>query len=158
MRWELGGLLGWAAHSGPKQTNENLFNMSDPASAIFIPYTFVVSPAAAISGNGSVIVPVLISEDYDVEIHEIFGISSLDSASDIRPNNFSVLITDKGNGRQWSDQRIPQAVFARVPTGLTLQRPIILAKKSNLSCDFLNLSGSSNTPTLVFVGAKVVEQ
>jgi hypothetical protein len=130
--------------------------MSD-SNVIFIPYSFVVTPAAAIAGSGNTSVPVLISEDYDVELHEIWGTSSLDGATDIRPNNFAALITDKGNGRQWSDSQITQTVFSRVPAGYTLQRPIVLAKKSNLNVQFYNLTNSTMTPTLVFIGAKIVQ-
>lgn len=130
--------------------------MDQSTNVIFIPYSFIVTPTTAIGALAQQNVPVLISEDYDVEIHEIFGTSTSDGVTDIRPNNFTALITDKGNGRNWSDAPIPQTVFARVPTGMTLQRPIVLARKSNLNVLFTNLVNGNMTPTLVFVGAKIV--
>ncbi len=130
--------------------------MSDSNQLLFIPHCYVVTPGTALTGNASTITPLLTDQDADFELHELFATSSLDTAADIRPNNFLFQIADKTNGRNWSDALIPQAVAARVPGGWKMWRPVLIARRSNLAITFTNLSGSANTPTLTFIGHKVL--
>ena len=119
---------------------------------MFIPCKYVAT-GTALSGNASGLVSVPLDDDADFELHGISGSSSVDAANDPRPNNFAVQLTDKDNDRIWSSARVPQIAF--VP-GYQLVRPVLISRRSNLNFDFLNLSGSTNTPTVVLHGFKVL--
>ncbi|MDE2102589.1 MAG: hypothetical protein KGL39_35405 [Patescibacteria group bacterium] len=120
---------------------------------IFVPY-FYVAAAASIAASSSAQVPLILDEDADFELHWMTATSSLDAATDFRPNNFSVLITDKNNSRIWASGRVPQVAF--VPR-YSMARPVVLSRRSNLNFDFLNLSsGSACLPTVVLHGFKVL--
>lgn len=118
---------------------------------IWVPYHYSVA-SAAMAGNASNQQPLVLDQDADFELHEITATSTVDNATDFRPNNFSVQITDKNNSRIWSNNRIPQVTYN--PCWI-LTRPVLIAKRSNLNFDFLNLSGSTNTATIVLLGFKV---
>jgi len=123
---------------------------------MFIPYCYVVvSPA--LTGNGSGIQTLVLDQDADFELHYLLGASSLDVNTNYRPNNFSVQITDKSSSRFWSSARVPQVHLGVNPGELRLIRPVLLARRTNLQFDFLNLSGSANTVTITMIGSKVVQ-
>lgn len=130
--------------------------MADASQFLFIPYQYVVI-SAALGGSAQQIVPLLLDQDADFELHEIFGSSTLDGAADIRPNNFTVQISDKTNGRNWSDNQVPQRILARSDGGWVLSRPVLLAKRSNMAFNIVNLSADANTVTIVLSGVKVLQ-
>lgn len=119
---------------------------------IYVPY-FYVAVSAAMSGNASSQIPLVLDDDYDFDLHSITVSSTLDDPDDQRPNFFSVQITDKNSSRIWASDRVPEAAMV---SGYDLNRPVRLASRSNLSFDFLNLSASANTATVVLHGFKVV--
>jgi len=113
---------------------------------LFIPYSYSAS-SGALNHGSSVTVPLLLDQDADFELHEIFGGSSLDTATDptfIRPLDFTFQVQDKTNGRLWSDAPMPGTVIARVPGGWRMQRPVLLARRSNLSVMFTNVTSASD--------------
>ena len=132
--------------------------MPDPSNYLFIPYSYSAT-SGQLAVGASQTVPLLLDQDADFELWQIFALSSSDSAADIRPNNFTVQISDKTNGRLWSDGQTPQAVFARIPGGYELKRPVLLARRSNLSINFVNIT--TNAATLIcsiqLLGAKVLQ-
>lgn len=125
------------------------------ANFLFIPMAYVVSgiPAA----NAQVIIPLLLDQDADFELHEIFGSSSADAVGDVRPANFTFQISDKSNGRNWSDNPIPQVVISKIPDGMLIKRPVLLQRRSNMSITFNNLTAGPITCTVVLIGAKVLQ-
>lgn len=119
---------------------------------IFVPY-FYVAAGPSLAGNASGQIPLVLDEDADFELHWMTATGSVDATNDPRPNSFSVLVTDKNNSRIWASARVPEIAF--VPQ-YTLARPVLLSRRSNLNFDFLNLSGSTNTPTVTLHGFKVL--
>jgi hypothetical protein len=119
---------------------------------IFVPYHYV-GVGATLGSGASGQLPLLFDEDADFELHWLTATSSLDASTDFRPNNFSVQITDKNNSRIWSSARVPQVSF--VPRWV-LNRPVVISRRTNLNLDFLNLTVSNMTPTVVFHGFKVL--
>jgi len=126
-----------------------------PASAprpIFVPYSYIVT-GATLSSGASGQTPLLLDQDADFELHWVTATTDVDASTDFRPNNFSVQVTDKNNSRIWSSLRVPQVAF--IPRWMLL-RPVLLARRSNLNFDFLNLAGKNMTPTVVLHGFKVI--
>lgn len=132
---------------------------------LFIPYTYSAI-SAALNHGASTTVPLLLDQDADFELHEIFGSSSADDVATanggmlaIRPNYFSVQISDKTNGRLWSDALLPQSIYARVPGGYKLYRPVLLARRSNLSIQFTNTTAATDAMVcrIYLLGAKVLQ-
>jgi len=125
------------------------------SSYLFIPFSIVVA-SPAIPANGSLIVPVTLDQDGDFELHYILGTCSADTPANIFNNNFSVKITDKSNSRIWSSDYVP-AVILCGPTNYSIpeRRPVLIARKTNMSFDILNLTAGNNTVTLVLRGYKV---
>lgn len=123
---------------------------------LFIPYNIVaVSPA--IPASGSLIFPFTLDQDGDFELHYIMGSSTLDEPTDFFQNHFSCLITDKSNSRLWGSDRTPQINFCG-PWNQSLpeRRPVMLARKTNLSFDVLNLDAAEAiVVTIVMKGYKV---
>jgi len=121
---------------------------------VFVPYSYTLS-SAAMNVGASNQQPLLLDQDADFELHEIFGYSSVDNATDFRPNNFSVQITDKNNSRIWSSDPIAQVTISSPP--LFIKRPVLLAKRSNLNLNFQNITASTNgiIATVVMHGYKV---
>lgn len=122
-------------------------------SYVFVPYSYTVTSGTLASTGASTQTPLVLDQDADFELHEIYGYSSLDAATDFRPNNFSVQITDKNNSRIWSSGQIAQVTIGVPPW--TLRRPVLLAKRSNLNFNFVSTGSSSLTATVVFHGYKV---
>lgn len=125
---------------------------------IFVPFTVVIT-TAAIPANGGTITPFTLDQDADFELHYITGSCTVDNVAPLQlfQNNFSVLITDKSNSRIWGSDRVPQIqLCAPWNAGLPVRRPVMLARKTNLSFDVLNLSAANpNTVTICLQGFKV---
>lgn len=119
---------------------------------VFVPYQYAVT-TSSMNGGASQIQPLVLDQDADFELHEITAATSNGAATDIRPNFFSVQVTDKNNSHILSNQRIQQVDF--MPR-MRLTRPVLFAKRSNLNFDFLNLTaGTALTATITFHGFKV---
>jgi len=119
---------------------------------IWVPYSYVAT-SSSMASNAANQIPLLLDQDADFELHKIWASSTLDAATEYRPNHFSVQITDKNNSRIWSNARVQETVWSQ---GYELHRPVLLAKRSNINFDFLNLDGSSaNIATITFDGYKV---
>jgi hypothetical protein len=122
---------------------------------IFIPYNVVVV-TGAIPGNGALITPFTLDQDGDFELHYIQGSCSLDDNTKYFQNNFSCQITDKSNSRIWGSDRTPQInLCGPWNAGLPERRPVLIARKTNLSFDVLNLKADPNTVTIILKGYKV---
>lgn len=123
---------------------------------IFVPFTVVVV-TAQIPAGGSTITPFTLDQDADFEVHYITGSSSLDDNTKFFQNNFSCLITDKSNSRIWGSDRVPQIQgFGPWNSGLPMRRPVLLARKTNISFDVLNLIGGNPiVVTICLQGFKV---
>jgi hypothetical protein len=122
---------------------------------IYVPFNQVVV-SSAIAAGGSQVVPTTLDQDADFELHYILGVSSLDDNTKTFQNNFSVNITDKSNSRLWGSDRIPQVFLPAWNNSIPLRRPVLLARKTNMSFDILNLSGANpNTITIILMGFKV---
>jgi hypothetical protein len=121
---------------------------------VFVPYSYTVASAAISTGQSNQ-QPLVLDQDADFELHEIYGFSSQDAATDFRPNNFTVQITDKNNSRIWSSDQIAQVTIGTPP--LTLRRPVLLAKRSNLNFNFAMVAAAVTTKicTVVLHGYKV---
>lgn len=123
---------------------------------VFVPYTYVAI-SNSIGANASAIVPLVLDMDYDFEMHYITGVTDVDTATDYRPNNFSLQISDKSNSRIWSSDRVPQVCMANAANnGLRETRPVMLSRRSNLSLDILNLTSDSIVATVTLKGYKVI--
>lgn len=122
------------------------------AQFVFVPYSYIVS-SDSIDHTASNQQPLVLDADADFELHEIRGYTDQDAATDYRPNNFSVQVTDKNNSRIWSSDQIGQVAMEK----LILTRPVLLAKRSNLLFDFTNITSATDgmTCTIVFHGFKV---
>ena len=107
------------------------------------------------AGNGQGISPLVMDEDADFELHWILGSSTEDAATDYRANNFNLQITDKSNGRVWSSARVPQGHMSINQGGMRFPRPVLLARRSSLSFDFLNLTANSMVATITLQGVKL---
>lgn len=119
--------------------------------AVFVPYTYVVTSGVLAATGASNTQPILFDADADFELHFIAGTTDLDNANDPRPNNFSAQITDKNNGRLWASGQVPQVTMLMLET----RRPVLIAKRSNLNVNFINIGAGSLTATLVLHGYKV---
>lgn len=125
-----------------------------PVNFVFVPYSYTVS-SSSINHGASNQQPLVLDQDADFELHEIFGYTDADAATDFRPNRFSVQITDKNNSRIWSSGQIAQVTLSSPP--LTLRRPVLLAKRSNLNFNFQNITAATDNviATVVLHGYKV---
>ena len=121
-----------------------------------IPFSYLISGGAIIA-SGTASATLTFASDSLFELHFFYGSSSLDAATDTRPNNFSVQITDQATGRQFSNARIPQRLMVeRAEEGFPERRPIVFPRNTVFVFDFLNLSSAStNTPTIVLKGYKL---
>ena len=130
---------------------------SDLRSSKVLPFIYLVS-STALTGNGSSVQTLAMQADSEFELHQFAASSSIDAAANVMPNNFSVQITDLSTGRQLMSARIPQRVLCGPANGGfgLLRRPIIFAAQANLSFDFLDLSGSTNTVSLCLIGYKLL--
>lgn len=154
----------------PTNDDNNFFNMP-PASPrpdnpvevqnsyIFIPFAYsVIVPA--LGANASTIFPFTLDQDADFELHYIMGSSSIDDPTKFFQNNFSVQITDKSNSRIWSSDRVPQ-IQQCGPMNMSIaqRRPVLLARKTNMSFDVLNLTATGGmVVTMGLHGYKVIPQ
>lgn len=118
---------------------------------VFVPYSYVAVSATLAATGASNIQPLLIDSDADFELHYIAGTTTLDAATDFRPNNFTVQITDKNNSRIWSSAPIPQVTMLMMEA----RRPVLIAKRSNLNFAFVSTGASSLAATVVLHGYKV---
>ncbi len=120
-----------------------------------IAFDYIVS--ATLTGNGMAQVTLTLAADSQFELHGFLANSSLDTATDFRPNNFSCQISDQSTGRQFANLRIPQVLLAgNANFALLERRPITFPALGTLLFDFLNLSGSSNTANIVLKGYKLL--
>lgn len=119
--------------------------------AVFVPYSYVVTSGVLAATGASSNQPLLLDADADFELHYMAVSTDLDAGTDFRPNNASVQITDKNNGRLWASGQIPQVVMLMLET----RRPVLIAKRSNLNIIFLSTGASSLTATLTLHGYKV---
>lgn len=128
--------------------------MNPTINYVFVPYSYTVS-SASINHGASNQQPLLLDQDADFELHEIYGFTDADAATDFRPNRFSVQITDKNNSRIWSSGQISQITFCVPP--LLLRRPVLLAKRSNLNFNFQNTTTATDNviATVTLHGYKV---
>lgn len=118
-----------------------------------IPYDYLVT-SSALAANASQTVPLLLDQDWWFEPVQILASSSLDTDTDIQPNNFSVQIQDIASGRFMSSARVPQRLATPYNQFYTFRRRMYFPPLTNLFFDFLNLTGSSNTVSLVLNGFK----
>ena len=129
--------------------------MNDLRSNNILPawYGVVVGPLlTTAAGQGNLV----LEQSSEFELHEIFGVSTEDDPNDPQSNNFSVKISDESTGRALSNIRIPQvALCAPANDGYRFLRPVIFPPLANILCDVLNLSGNTNTITIVLAGYKI---
>ncbi len=97
----------------------------------------------------------ILDQDSEFEMWDIFGSSTQDADTDFMPNNFSVMITDQGSGRRLSNIRIPQRNICGPANGAyRLPMPVIFPPNANLLFDVLDLSTQASTATIVLCGYK----
>lgn len=147
------GGAGGGMGDNPSQAVENVPTFDTAAR---IPFWYLVS-SGVLTSSSSIQQTLIFQTDSFFELHSVFGVSTLDAATDYHPNNFSVQLTDQASGRQLSSNRIPQSILCSPSNmGYRLTYPVKFPPGANLLCDFLNLSGSSsNTVSLVLNGYKV---
>lgn len=123
---------------------------------LIIPFTYVHTPAA-LSGNGSSQTTLTMAADCAFELLAILGSCTVDTDTDVMPNNFSVQITDQSTGRLLSSARVPQRNLAGTANNgnLTEKYPIRFPANCTLLIDILELSGGSNTVTICLKGYKI---
>lgn len=125
---------------------------------LIIPFSYVhTSGSTAIVANGNVQNTLTMAADCSFELLAILGSCSEDADTDIMPNNFSVLITDQSTGRNLASARVPQRCMAGSTNNGNLPEkyPIRFPASCILAFDFLNLTGNSNTVTIVLKGYKI---
>lgn len=129
--------------------------MANEAEAV--PFDYVVV-SGSIAASGSAQMTLTLAPDSTFEWHVLEGRSTLDAATTINPNNFSLQMTIQSTGRQMSNLRVPQALMAATAQHQTMmRRPMILPPNSVLLFDILNLdSGNANTVTIVLRGYKML--
>lgn len=119
-----------------------------------LPFSYVVvSPALAANGTG--VSTLRIQADSDFEVQYFLGTSTADAVTDFTSNNFSVLVSDQATGRALSSARVPQRLFCGNAQNSTpeLNRVRFVAQ-TDLTFDFLNLTGSTLTVSIVMKGTK----
>ena len=126
-----------------------------------LPFFYLVS-SGALNANASGQVTLVLQTDSFFELVSLGASCTMDTtrsdgaalANPFSPNNFSVQITDLSTGRQLSNARIPQRVITP-QRGFYFPQPILFTPSSNLLFDFLDVSGATNTISLVLQGYKV---
>lgn len=119
-----------------------------------LPFSYFLSITLASSGNGSQNLTLEASSHF--EHHYWMASSSLDAATDIMPNRFTVQITDQSTGRQLSNGKIPQrCLFGPSNNSLRQIRPVVFKPNAVLQFDFTNLIASENVVSIVLVGYKI---
>lgn len=128
---------------------------NNPNNFIFIPFDVLVA-SPLIAANGSGITPITLDQDADFELHYIMGNSSADDSTKFFQNNFTCQITDKSNSRIWSTDRVPQVILCG-PWNQSImeRRPVLLARKTNISFDILNLTAAPIQVNIILRGFKV---
>lgn len=119
-----------------------------------IPFSYVViSPTLAANSTG--VATLRFQADSRFELHYFLAVSSEDDPADVAPNNFSVLVKDMATGRELASQRVPQSIFSgsAFNSSPELRSPLFLPQ-TDMSFDFLNLTGNSLTVTVVLKGVK----
>jgi len=129
--------------------------MTSVKSSNRIPFWYVVT-STAMAANANNQQTLIMQADSWFELNTILGSCTEDADTDFMPNNFSVNLTDQASGRNLASARVPQRILCQPANGgLSLQTGIIFPPSANILLDFLNLTGNSNTVTLVLQGFKV---
>jgi hypothetical protein len=120
----------------------------------YLPFDYVVTLACA--ANGQAVVNLQLNQDADFELHNVFGLSSRDAATDQHPNNFTMQWVDASTGRQFTQGAVPQAAFGG-PSNFSVRefRPITFSRNTQLQFTATDTSGNTNTVTVVLKGYKV---
>lgn len=125
-----------------------------------LPFSYLVS-SGAMAGNAAAQVTLTMAADSSFELMCILASATSDAESDIIPNGWSCQITEQSTGRQLSNARIPQRALAGYANygspGAVEKYPIRFPASCVMLFDFLDLSASTNTVSLVLKGYKVFQ-
>ena|SRR5580765_4378366 len=117
-----------------------------------LPFTYVF-PTFTLAASGATQQTLQMEQSAQFELHEIFGSSTRDAATDFMPNNFSVLFTDQSTHKQMSNLRVPQRLLcAPSNRGYRQVRPVIFAPGTNILADVLDLSAQTNVVQITWSG------
>lgn len=122
-----------------------------------IPFIYTVD-AASIAGNSSRQATLIFQADSRFELMAIFAASTASNeATEVSPNNFSLLIRDQTTGRDLMSNRVPQRILCgNAFNGFLQKRGIVFEPQSNLLFDFLNLTGDPISVTVALHGYKLI--
>lgn len=117
-----------------------------------IPFDYYVT--LALAGNGTGLVTLTLQQDSWFELHQIAGSCTADLVGDVMPNNFAFRMQD-AKGPYFASARVPQRIISPYNNRYLADRSIQFDPTTNLSFDIQDLSGGSNTVTLVLRGFKL---
>lgn len=129
--------------------------IADHSSELTIPFYYLVRSASAIAANGATTLNLTTSTDSWFELHTLFGYGSVEAATDLYPNNFSVQVLNASTGERYSNIKIPQRLITSNAFNPNVERnPTLIPPGSILNFEVTNLSGSQNTVQFVLKGYK----
>lgn len=125
-----------------------------------IPFDYLVS--VSLTSGLQLTTTLTLQSDSWFSVVSLHGSTNVDSSrsdgaavtNPFSPNNFSVLINDQSTGRNLSNARIPQRIMGPFQ-GYRLLEPILFPPSAILQFDFLDLSATTQTTTLVLRGYKI---
>ena len=119
-------------------------------------FIYVVEPITLAAGSSGT-ARITLDADSDFELVQFAASTSADAATDILPNNFSVLIRRDTTGQGLMNLRVPQRILCAPANrnAALLQYPVVFSAKETLTFDFLNLTSSQITVTFCMIGYKV---
>lgn len=120
-----------------------------------LPFDYVVG-SGALAGNAVGVSTLSLQADSKFELWGIHSSCTSDADTDFIPNGWKATIQDMSTGRLLSNSDVPQRVLTPAPSGgWRFPRPVIFPPSANLQFTFTELSGSTNTITLVLRGYKL---
>ena len=136
----------------------SLPNLPYYPSTLIIPFTYHVG-FTALANGASAQTTLTMSADASFELLAILGNSDQDAAATLRPNNFSLQITDQSTGRQLSNARIPQSSYisSSYLSFFTEKYPIRFPASCVLLFDVLNLTAQSSAISIDLKGYKLYQ-
>jgi hypothetical protein len=120
-----------------------------------IPFIYTVE--ATLAANSSRQATLIFQADSRFELMAIFASGPDTEATEVAPNNFSLLIRDQTTGRDLMSNRVPQRILCgNAFNGFLQKRGIVFEPQSNLLFDFLNLTGVEIKVTVALHGYKLI--
>jgi len=124
-------------------------NVNDLLLAQRIPFRYGIS-SGVLAGSAQGSKTLTLDQATQFELHEILGTSNADLETNVKENNYTVLISQT-NGVGFSTLAIPQQCMCPQVGGWRFKLPVILPAGFQLSCTFTDL-GAGGTHLVEFIG------